>query len=523
MTDQIPPPPAPPTAPTGPAIPPPPAPPTPPAQSAAPADGPRHGKKYIIGGLTAAIVLGGGFGAYAVYDKLDGGGAQPHDVLPASADTYLRLDLDPSASQKVDLFKLIRKFPGVAKEIGITSDEQDTRELILGSLLTDNCDDVDYDKDVEPWLGDRLGASGEIEGKKGIIAVQVTDEKASRDGIKKLFGCGDESYGIAYLDGYAILSDTQDHVDEAVAATKKESLGERKDFAADFDQLGNQGVASGWADLEAIAKIPDVQEALGADVKELTKAGSVAMALRADGSAIEFAVLGGLEETGSAKTTDLAALPSDTVAALSIAGVGDQVTEGFNAAALELESTLGLSLVDIEQMSGFQLPEDLATLLGDSLTLAVGAENLETIPSLSGPDAFSALDIALALSSDQTAALDLVQRLADLASGIGIPLVASPTDDGAVLATNQDAADAIANPKGKLGDEDAFKNVIPDGVDGNGGLYVNIQAIVDALLKADPPADVRDTLEQVKQITAVGVSASQNGDRSLTRLRIAFE
>jgi hypothetical protein len=597
MTDQTPitppPPPAPPAsypaapAPAGAAAPPlPPVPPPP----AAGAGGNRGGgsKKFIIGGIAAALVLGGGFGAYAVYDKLDGGGAQPHDVLPSSMQAYLRVDLDPSAGQKVDLLRLIRKVPDLADEAGITSDKQDLRELVFGDVLESECDNIDYDKDVKPWLGDRVGVGANIEDEKFLVAVQTTDEDKSRAGLKKLFACSNEEYGIAYLDGYAILAPKQAEVDAAIKATEKSSLGDNKDFTDDFDELGNQGIASGWADLKAIAKVPSVKEALGEQASELAKSGSVATALRADGSAIELAVLGGLTET-SAKATELGKLPADTVAAMSIAGVGDQVTEGFDSFVKEFDSQFSglvppaptpdpltvpdptatpdplatpdpaatpgldddLSLDDgsdfdndfgtddpstppgpsgaqgyideIERETGFKLPEDLATLFGDSLTLAIGGDNLETLPSMSGPDAFSSLNIALALKSDKAAALDLVKRIASAASGAGIPLVADETDDGAVLATNQDAADEIADPDGSLSDEKAFKSVFPDGDSSYGGFYLNIGAILDKVLKADPPADVRKGIKSASALSAVGISATQkDDDRTLTRMRLSF-
>jgi hypothetical protein len=604
MTDQTPVPPPPPPPPAGPtttfpaaaaqyAGPPPPPGPPPVAND----HGGRGGRKLIVGGIVAALVLGGGYGAYAVYDNLDGGGPQPHDVLPASTDAYLRLDLDPSAGQKVDLFKLIRKVPDLADEVGITSDKSDIRKLVFKDILASECDDLDYDKDVEPWLGDRIGVGFDIDAKQALVAVQTKDEGKSRAGIKQLFECANDTYGIAYLDGYAIVTPKQADADKAVTAAKKSSLGDNKTFTADFDQIGNQGVASGWANLEALAKVPEISDSLGEDADELSKAGTAAMALRADGSAIELAVLGG-PATGGDKATNLAKLPDDTVAALSIAGLGDQVTKGFDAFVEEFDKefsggpfgsgaigsgdtgpdddllgntgadadpisavptapaptvspddlgpdddfgldddfgddpggfgTPGASgaqgfIDELERETGFRLPEDLATLFGDSLTLAIGSENLEKIPTLSGPEGVSALNIALALTSDKAAALDLVQRFAQKASEGGVPLVASPTDDGAVLATNQDAADAIADPDGSLGDSKTFKSVIPDGDGTYGGLYIDIGTILDKVLEADPPADVRKGIESASALSAIGVSASkQDDDRSLTRLRISF-
>ena len=95
MSSQTPPPPPPPP-PGPPSAPPPPPEPTDVGATAEPATGTTSGgtgKKAIIGGIAAAVVLGGGYGAYAVYDKLDGGGAQPHDVMPASTQMYARVDL----------------------------------------------------------------------------------------------------------------------------------------------------------------------------------------------------------------------------------------------------------------------------------------------------------------------------------------------------------------------------------------------------------------------------------------------
>lgn len=527
------------------APPPPPPPPAPPVEPEVPAAPGNGGKKVVVGGIAAVVILGGGYGAWAAYDKLDGGGPQPHDVMPASTQFYLRADLDPSASQKIALFKLIRKVPDVAKEIGIKNDDQDVRELILKQALG-TCDDADYDKDVKPWLGDRIGVGGNLTKKSFTVAVQVTDEKKSREGIKKLFACSNENYGIAYLDGYAIVSESQATVDESVKETEKSSLGDNKAFSDDFDALGNQGVASAWADLAALADSPDAKEVFGADGADLKKIGSTAAALRVDGNALELAAIGKSDASSSKTSTALAKLPADTVVGLSVAGIGKEVAKNFETAVKEFGNQFGATsrmlsadpatgetrntvdpddfLKEFEKSTGFNLREDLETFFGDSLTLALGAKNLETIPTVSGPDEFSALNLALALTSDPAKALDLAKRLASLAEEVGIPLVTAPTDDGAVLATNQEAADAIVKPDGKLGEQDAFKQVIPDGDSAQGGLFINVGTILDKLLEADPPEDIRSEIESAKVISGLGLSTSDQGDdRSLVRLRLGFK
>ncbi|MRJ75766.1 DUF3352 domain-containing protein [Aeromicrobium sp. SMF47] len=561
MAEQAPPPPPPPPTPPPP---PPPTDPVPGGASPEPVGSDRgRGKMAVIGGVAAALVLGGGYGAYAVYDKLDGGGAQPHDVMPASTQVYARIDLDPSASQKVALFRLIRKFPDLAKQVGIRDEDQDIRKLVFDEALK-GCDGVDFEDDVKPWLGDRVGVGAQMkDGEKVVIAVQTKDEKKSREGIKKLFGCGGDAYGIAYLDGYAILAPKQADVDASIKATEKASLGDSKRFIDDFDELGGEGIASAWVDVASLADVPEAKQQLGAQADDLAATSSVAMTLRVDGNALELAALSGTQQEQEASPGDLAKLPSDTVVAMSVAGVGDQVrstfdtfVKTFDEAASAFNGMTGLEqramggsdsglemgdeytgtytpqpprsaqdfIDEFERATGFALPEDLETLFGDSLTLSIGAKNLETLPQMSGPEGLSALDVALSLESDRTKALDLVQRIAAQAREAGIALVAVPTDDGAVLATNDGAAAALAEPDGSLGDVKAFKEVIPDGDEAYAGFYLDVGTILDKVLEADPPEEIRSGIEEAKALSAVGVSVTEkDGNRSLTSLRIAFE
>ncbi|MFI5429905.1 DUF3352 domain-containing protein [Aeromicrobium sp. UC242_57] len=434
------------------------------------------------------------------------------------------------------------------------------RELLI-SDLPGSCDDVDYDSDIKPWLGDRVGVGGSLTDKSFTIAVQTTDEKKSREGIKKLFACGNEDYGIAYLDGYAILSESQATVDKSIKATAKATLGDSAKFTKDFDQLGNQGIASAWADFTALADSPEAKDMFGTELAEFKKADSMAATLRVDDNALELAAISKSGDTEPASTASLAKLPADTVLGLSVAGVGDEVAKNFESAVSEFGTFFGGSsggsssgltaddfdsqeeyesfqelmgdsstkspedfLAEFEKETGFNLRNDLETLFGDSLTVALGSENLETIPNLSGPEGLNAINLALALTSDKTKALDLVERLASLADKAGISLIAGPTDDGAVLATNQDAADSIAKPDGTLGEEEAFKQVIPDGDAAYGGLFINVGTILDKLLEADPPEGIRSQIESAQAVSGVGISASmKDDDRTLIRLRLGLK
>lgn len=537
---------------------------TPPAE---PSSGGRNTKRFAIGGIAAVVVLALAGGAFAVVKKLDGGGAQPHDVLPASVIAYARVDVDPSASQKIALFKLIRKFPEAADEIGIKSADQDVRKLLVEEALEEGDCDLSYDKDVEPWLGSRIGV-GFDKGETPLVAIQVSDEKKAEAGIKDLFECGDEKAAVAFLDGYAIVAETQKQADAAVKAAEKAPLGEKKAFVKDFDDMGEQGVASAWGDIDGLMEIPDFRAGFdlaagesGIDTDKLVdQMGTFATTVRVDGSTLELAGQFGLTDAYGVKAAPLGKLPADTVAALSLGGFGEQIAAQYDALLKQFASGFGGGpspegldpsitenmspeekaayedflesnpmaspdpedfIAQFEKSSGLNLPEDLETLFGDGLTIALGSDNLESLPSLSGPADVANLDLALKMTTDPDKALDLAQRLASLATQVGVNLSTAKTDDGAVIATNQDAADAL-DGSGKLGSDATFKSVMPYGDDTLYGLYVDVGTILDKISDADPPADVAEDIDQAKAVKAAGMSVSKKGKHTVFSLRVAF-
>src|SRR5688500_16535777 len=115
-------------------------------------------------GVAAALGLGG-WGAYAL---LSGGGLQPADALPASAVAYVSLDLDPSAGQKIEAFKILKKFPGIDEELDISSTD-DLRRVIFDKVQDEgSCTDLDYDADIDPWIGERVALAAVPDDKAGI-------------------------------------------------------------------------------------------------------------------------------------------------------------------------------------------------------------------------------------------------------------------------------------------------------------------------------------------------------------------
>ncbi|AXT86558.1 hypothetical protein C6I20_16205 [Aeromicrobium sp. A1-2] len=506
----------------------------------------RRTARLVFVGLAVTLVIALAGGAFAVYRMLDGGGAQPHDVLPDSVIGYARIDVDPSASQKIAALRLIRKFPDLAKEIGIKSADQDVRKLIFDGILDSTECDLAYDEDIEPWIGSRLGIGLDKDGKTPLVAIQISDEDKARKGLDALFMCGgDERPGVAFLDGYAVVAEKQVVAESAVKAARTSPLSKDKNFVEDFADLGDQGFASAWGDAQGALDIPGALDGLGGGFAEqftqgfeqgggqlddlstwLTDARSGALTLRAGSRSLE--VVGLLHHEGKrepVKPLPIASLPDSTIAAFSGSGGGASVGKQWNSLVSSLEASGAVGGADIaafEEQSGFALPEDLETLFGDTLTLALGSANLDTIPTLGGPDDVAGLDIGLVMESDPAKAMDLAGRLVSLVEQIGVPLAVSPTDRGAVIASNEQAA-ADLGTAGDLGDTTAFKDVIPETDQATIIGFVDIGQILDALSAANPPEEIARQIDQAESLSAFGFSLRRpSDDVQQLSIRLAF-
>ncbi len=159
---------------------------------------PRRGRggKGLAIGISAALVVGllGG-GAVFAYSKLSGGGPQPEEALPASTVAFMKVDLNPSAGQKVDGFRFARKFPELRKQLEGLDENGDLREEVFKAIQkSGDATDLDYEKDIKPWLGDRMAvAAVKDDGGSGpipVFALAITDQDKAKEGLDKITRAG---------------------------------------------------------------------------------------------------------------------------------------------------------------------------------------------------------------------------------------------------------------------------------------------------------------------------------------------
>ena len=482
----------------------------------------------LLVAAVVVIVLAGG--AAFAWSKLSGGGAQPAAALPADTIAYARIDLDPSASQKINALRLLRKVPDLARETGIKSDKDDLRRLVFSEIASD-CKGLNYDRDVKPWLGDRagIGAVGGFADDEMAIVLQAKDEKKARAAAKKVAACeGDgDTAGVAFSQGYLLLAETQKLADRWASDAAQGSLADDKTFRDDEKTLGDRGVVSLWLDAKALKKVPEVAQALAASggADQLDKISSVSMALRAGSDSLELAGFTQAAAAPKTKPVDVGALPKGTALALGFSlGDADEYVDELQQG---LEDELGMSESDVarfvDQQTGLKYPEDLRTLIGDGLTIAIGSKNLDRAILLAGPDDVASLDAGIALHGDPAKASDLLGRLADLAEqAIGLRLETARTKDGAVIATNADTAKAFSAAGDQLGSTAAYQSVVEHSSDSYGTLFLDVAAVVKALQASSPPPDVAEVLDNLGELRAVGASSWIDGDAARFSLKVAF-
>ncbi|MDX6247145.1 MAG: hypothetical protein QOF10_505 [Kribbellaceae bacterium] len=421
----------------------------------------RRGKLIPLVAVLAVLAVVSG-GAVFAYARLNGGD-QPAAVLPGNAVAYARIDLNPSAGQKVAALRFLMKFPSAKEQIGLTSDKDDLR-LKLFELIKedagDNLADVDFDKDIKPWLGDRAGIAalpGQEDKPEVVVAVQVKNEDEATKGLDKLFAAEQDKPKRAFAKGYVLLSDQQAPVDAAVAASKKDSLQDNAKFDKDMSALGEQGFASFWADTKGLAlasgnRLTDEQRAALPE-------GSAAAALRFDSQYVELkGVVHGdrsLKVSNSEAGDVVAKLPDTTAGALALSDGANLVSTIWT----QLEKSTGNAGINLGELTknftdeyGLVLPDDLKPLLGNNLAISIDKE------TANGPK------IAARMETDPAKAEEVVKKVTDLIrtrTPVNVPIEQAKDEDTLVISTQQGYAEEVLKG-GNLGQSENFKQAIPD-------------------------------------------------------------
>lgn len=520
-----------------------------------PRSGSNRRKGLLAGGIIGLAALVGG-GVWAASSFL-GQGAQPAEALPAGTIGYASVDLDPSGGQKIEAFKMLRRFPAFRDKVGLNADD-DLKKKAFGSMQGGGfCPDLSYSDDVEPWLGDRFAMAAVDLGEKyptPVAVVQVKDDAKAEAGLTKIQSCaeGAGSSGFVVDGDWAVVAETKDLAQKVVDKTADGTLADDSDYQKWTSEVGDAGVVNLYAAPDAGKYLAQLAQEFsgmasgfatsnGADsmgggsaidpnpgamptemMDQLKDFPGLAMTVRFNDGAVEVAAAGGTNDQTSAFLGDgglqtMLDLPDDTAAALSFS-LGD----GWVQRMLDQFSSMsGMSademVSQVEAETGMTLPDDLQTLLGDSATISLGSDfTPETFfNSSDGSD----VPVGMLVHGDPDAIGSVLDKVtAKDASAAGVLGHDANGNDVAIGPNPDYRAQLLKN--GSLGDSDAFQNLVPEADKSSMAFFVNFDAGDWLTNLAQDDAEAKANLEPLQ---GLGMSSWLAGDTSHFLLRLTTE
>lgn len=409
--------------------------------------------------VTSGIALAGSY-----FGWFRAGGSHPYDVIPGPAAAYVELDLNPSLEQRMQAWTFLRELPEVR---GAASGQPDPKRVLwsLRDRLWLGRTWNDFEADVAPWLGDRIGVAVLPHGSEQlwVTALQVTDAAKATAKLQEWIGATDPNYRVTVRDGYALITNAAG-ADVLRAAQPSGMLGNDQRFRSDLRAAGDNGALTGWVDLAALNATDDPTSAT---------TGRAAFRLRFTGDAMEFSGrMTGWNHTLVNGAGQLGALPASTGAALS-------VSDGLSGLRL------GLPWIGAGQDSWWRTTnglgeDDITALLGRNLTISTPEAGVSPLsaPSTVGLRVVSA-DPERGRRALQKVRSDLFQNAPTTVDRV----------DGSVLTTATDKAylDELAAPAKTLSGSPTFTRAVPDHARAALSFYLNLQAMFPEAAKAGSP------------------------------------
>ncbi len=173
--------------------------------SEAPPAAPRRGLKIAGIALATVLVLAGAAGA-AGFMLLRGSGEAILDKIPASADVVVTANLDPAATQKMNLLRMASNFPALGGQDGL--------QQRLNETLDDLLRDVGMTHEDVRWVGSEVGVYVDVKSAQetSYAALIATDDEDAAAASLQKFRAGLESQGASFHvsdhDGVEITAST---------------------------------------------------------------------------------------------------------------------------------------------------------------------------------------------------------------------------------------------------------------------------------------------------------------------------
>lgn len=358
----------------------------------------------LLAALAALFAAGCGGGGDS-----SSSGTDPATVVPADAPVFISATVRPEGETKTNIEALAQKIAGVDDLGGLIVEE-------LENSASEDGEELDFEKEVDPWLGDEAGIflqeyeSEDFEGYGA--AIQASDEDEARSFVDKQVEQSDEavedgSYEgvdfkvqedettIGVFDGLVVFAEDEAIFKSMVDASNGENLAGEASYGDATANVPDDSAADVFVDIGALideasgeidANTQVFLDSLGIEPDEATAVASAVPG--SDQIEIDLSTnLSGENPPSGDASELLGTLPGSAVGALASAEFGKRFNEGIDQIDKEgipgsvppnkLKSTLKEAGIDLEAIAG-SIGDVGLYVTGNSEKTLAGALVLET-------------------------------------------------------------------------------------------------------------------------------------------------
>jgi hypothetical protein len=505
--------------------------------------------------LTLLLLLVAGCGSEDA-PSTNAEGPDPATLAPAGALAYAEAIVRPDGDVRDGAVAAARKV------LRVEDPGAQLRQLVDRLLReSSNLPDASYARDVEPWLGARIGISVQMPADGGepdaALIVAARDRAALVEELERNRRGGDTraggSYrGVAYdLDAdddspnaavgdFLVIASSLSAFRATVDALKGDSLAEDARFQEALDDVPDEALAFLYADPRAIvAAVERAESASPAARRALARyedASPVVASLTANADEIA------IEGTGDTRLIDadtgdsdaevsVGQLPDDAWLALATPPLGPILRAILQGAGVHDQAA-----AQVRANLGLDLDRDLLEPLGGLGLFARGESPLDLGGGalLQLTDADAAQRLLTRIQTTLAAGANLPVRPISIGGARGfqvaipqspLPIVVLAQGDKLVAGYGASSAEDLLDPQQRFDDSDAGKAAIDTLGDGFEPSFVLIVPPVAALLRALDQLEVADLAPAIPYVEAyrsLAIGTKRDGDRTTVRIVAAL-
>ncbi|HEX5594211.1 MAG TPA: DUF3352 domain-containing protein [Solirubrobacterales bacterium] len=514
--------------------------------------------RFVLPALLASLVAL--FAAGCGGGDSSGGSSDAATLAPATAPIFIDFTIRPEGATKTNIEELAKKLAGIDDLGGLIVEE-------LESSASEDGEEFDFEKEVEPWLGERAGLflqEYEEEDFEGYgAAIQAEDEDAAREFVDKQIEADEESAEdgsyegvdfkvqedettIGVFDGFVVFAENEAIFKTMVDASGGDNLAGESAFTDAMGSVPDESAADVFVDIgglieEAGSEIDSNTQAfldsVGIEPREATAVASLVPG--SDNVEIDLSsnVSGDNPPSGDASEL-LGSLPGTSVAALASDEFGKRFNEAIDkideqgipgeVPPHQLKKALKQAGVDLEAIAG-SIGDVGLYVTGNSEKTLAGALVMEAEDETQATNTVSNIGLFL-----RKAGVPGVTKISEGATGFSIrspelgrqPVVVAAKGDRIVIGYGlASALSAFEESNKTLADNPAFK----EAESALGGTPVT--AFVDGaaalnLAQAMVPAgeeEFEEAEQYLRKIDYMALGSEASGDLATAKLIVGVK